>query len=261
MVGGQGGRSRVFDASHLDRMYKTAAMRAQRARTRQLLQVRPGDRVVDLGCGVGDLITELAVDVGPAGRVIGVDQQPGMLAAAAVKVRAADNCSLVLADAASLPLGDNTCDRLVAVQVFEYVPDVARALAEAFRVLTVGGRAVLVDTDWRSCVWHTDNRERTDAVLRAWESHFAHPYLPARLPRLAEASGFSEAEVYALPVVETEAHHADTYSLGMAASIERFVKRLEPDVVGGWREDVKAQAMRGTYFFSLTRFAVVLTRN
>ncbi len=258
MVSGQGGRLRVFDARHLDRIYNTAAMRLQRARTRQLLETRPDDRVLDLGCGAGHLTAELAVDVGD-GWVIGLDQQPGMLAAAAVKAGVADNCSLVLADATSLPLGDNVCDRLVAVQVLEYVPDVSGALAEAFRVLAVGGRAVLVDTDWRSCVWHTDDRERTDAVLRAWESHFVHPHLPAQLPGLAEASGFAGAEVHAMPVVETQAQ-ADAYSLGMAATIERFVKQHEPGVVDGWREDVRTQALRGTYFFSLTRFAVVLTR-
>ena len=261
MVSGPGGRSRAFDARHLDRIYNTASVRAQRARTRQLLAPRRGDLVLDVGCGVGHLTTELAVDVGPDGRVIGLDQQAGMLAAAASKAEAsvADNCSLVLADATSLPLGDNVCDRLVAVQVLEYVPDVAGALAEAHRVLAVGGRAVLVDTDWRSCVWHTDDRRRTEAVLQAWESHFVHPHLPAQLSGLAEASGFTSAEVHALPVVETQTQ-ADTYSLGMAASIERFVERHEPGLADGWRDDVSSQALRGTYFFSLTRFAIVLTR-
>jgi len=261
MVSGPGGRGRAFDARHLDRIYDTAPVRLQRARTRQLLDARPGDRVLDLGCGAGHLTTELAVEVGPDGRVIGLDQQAGMLASAAAKAeaRALDNCSLVLADATSLPLGDNVCDRLVAVQVLEYVPDVAGALAEAHRVLAVGGRAVLVDTDWRSCVWHTDDPTRTEAVLHAWESHFVHPHLPAKLSGLAEASGFTSAEVHALPLVETQTQ-TDTYSLGMAATIERFVERHQPGLADGWREDVRSQALRGTYFFSLTRFAVVLTR-
>ena len=267
MPSGPGGRARPFDARHLDRIYDTAPVRLQRARTRQLLDARTGDRVLDLGCGAGHLTTELAVDVGPAGRVIGLDQQAGMLAAAAAKVEAsvADNCSLVLADATSLPLRDNVCDRLVAVQVLEYVPEVARALAEAHRVLAPGGRAVVVDTDWRSCIWHTDDAKRTEAVLRAWESHFVHPHLPAILQGLAEAAGFSRAEIHALPLVETQTQtqtqtQTDMYSLGMAATIERFVNRDEPGLADGWREDLKTQAVRGTYFFSLTRFAVVLTR-
>ena len=191
-----------------------------------------------------------------------------MLAATAAKAKrtgAAANCGLVLGDATSLPLADNACDRLVAVQVLEYVPEVARALAEVHRVLAPGGRAVVVDTDWRSCIWHTDDAKRTEAVLRAWESHFVHPHLPAILQGLAEAAGFSRAEIHALPLVETQTQtqtqtQTDMYSLGMAATIERFVDRDEPGLADGWREDLKTQAVRGTYFFSLTRFAVVLTR-
>lgn len=254
--------SRDFDPRHIDRIYNVPAVRAQRDRTRELLAAQPGDRVMDLGCGAGHLTADLARDVDRAGRVIGLDRQRAMLAATSDRLHdagLAGTCDLALADAVALPIRDGACDGAVAVQVLEYVADVDGALAELHRVLRVGGRAVLVDTDWRSCVWATDDRDRTDAVLRSWEGHFAHPHLPTVLPRRARAAGFTAAEVHALPVVET-ATDVDTYSLGMAATIERFVEREQPSLVRGWRADVKAQARRGTYFFSLTRFAVVVTR-
>jgi arsenite methyltransferase len=262
MVSWRAGGARGFDLPHLDRIYNTTTVRLQRARTRQLLDVRAGDLVLDLGCGAGHLTTDLAGEVSPAGLVVGLDQQASMVAGAAARVAedgVADNCAFARADACSLPLKDKACHRLAAVQVLEYVADVAGALAEVHRVLAVGGRAVLVDTDWRSCVWHTNDRERTDAVLRAWESHFLHPHLPAQLPRLAQSVGFETVEVHALPIVETH-EQTDMYSLGMAATIERFVERRAPGLADGWREDVRSQTRRGTYFFSLTRFAVVLTR-
>lgn len=252
----------TFDPRRLGRTYDAPAVQVQRARTRALLGAQPGDRVLDLGCGPGHLTTELAADLGPDGRVVGLDRLAGMVDATRARAGdagVADRCAVALADATALPLADGVCDGAVVVQVLEYVLDVARALTELHRVLRPGGRAVLVDTDWRSCVWHTEDRDSTDAVLRSWEAHFVHPHLPTSLPRLAREAGFVSAEMHAVPVVETETS-SDTYSLGMAATIARFVGRREPELASAWRDDVRSQAADGTYFFSLTRFATVVTR-
>ena len=252
----------AFDPARLARTYDAPGVQAQRRRTRELLGARSGQLVLDLGCGPGHLTTELAADLGADGRVVALDRSPAMLEATrsrAARQGVGGRCALAAADATALPLADAACDAAVVVQVLEYVPDVGGALAELHRVLRPGGRAVLVDTDWRSCVWHTDDRDRTDRVLRAWEAHFVHPQLPASLVRLAREAGFGDVEVHAVPVVETETEQ-DTYSLGMAATIARFVGRSEPEQARAWREDVRAQAAAGTYFFALTRFATVLTR-
>lgn len=256
------GGATTFDARGLARAYDVPAVQAQRDSTRELLAARPGDRVLDLGCGPGHLGTELARDLGPGSRVLGLDRAAGMVDAArtrAAEAGLAERCGFALADAGALPLSGGSCDGAVAVQVLEYVPDVGRALAELHRVLRPGGRAVIVDTDWRSCVWHSQDRGRTDAVLRAWEAHFVHPQLPVRMPVLAREAGFAGAEVHAVPLVETDTSR-DTYSLGMAGTIAKFVGRRDPALGTVWRDDLRAQAAAGTYFFAVTRFAVVVTR-
>jgi ubiquinone/menaquinone biosynthesis C-methylase UbiE len=163
------------------------------------------------------------------------------------------------AEATALPLADGRVDAAAVVQVLEYVPDVSRALGELRRVLRAGGRAVLVDTDWRSCVWHSDDRDRTDRVLRLWEGHFVHPHLPADLPALAHGAGFDAVAVHALPLVETDTS-SDTYSRGMVGTIARFVGRREPELAAAWKADLRGQAERGTWWFGLTRTATVVTR-
>ena len=249
-----------FDPQRLGHAYDAPAVQEQRTRTRELLGARPGDRVLDLGCGPGHLTTELTAELGADGRVVALDRKADMLAAARTRAAgagAAGRCEFALTDATALPLADRSCDGAVVVQVLEYVPDVARALAELRRVLRPGGRAVLVDTDWRSCVWRTDDRDRTDAVLRSWEAHFVHPHLPTTLPGMAREAGFASTELQAVPIVETE---SGTYSLAMAATIATFVGRREPDLAKAWRDDVRSHADAGTYFFGLTRFAAVVTR-
>lgn len=241
-----------FDAAALSRAYDVAAVREQRVQTRKLLGP-VGGTVLDLGCGPGHLSAELSTTA----RVVAVDREAAMLAV--TRERAGTDVVCLQAEAAALPLADAVVDAAAVVQVLEYVPDVPLALTELRRVLRPGGRAVLVDTDWRSCVWHSDERDRTDRVLRLWEDHFVHPQLPAVLPGLARAAGFDDVTVHALPLMETDTT-SDTYSRGMAGTIARFVGRREPELAEGWRADLRGQAQRGTWWFSLTRTATVVTR-
>ena len=68
-------------------------------------------------------------------------------------------------------LSDNlSFDVVVCTQVAEYVPDVDRALSEAFRVLKPGGRTIFVATDWDAVVWHSENPERMALVMKSWEA-------------------------------------------------------------------------------------------
>lgn len=74
---------------------------------------------------------------------------------------------------------------------------------------------------------------------------------------MARAAGFTDAEVHAVPLVETDTG-ADTYSMGMVATIAHFVGRRQPELVDAWRADIRSHADDDDYFFSVTRFATVL---
>lgn len=252
----------TFDAAaaqRLDQLYSTGDVVVQRARTREALAVQTGEHVLDVGCGPGFLVCELAGDVGPAGHVTGVDTSDAMLSVArdrAGDLRLAARTSFLKGDAVALPTDDGAMDAAVTTQVLEYVPAVETALSELRRVLRSGGRLAILDTDWRSCVWHTSDRERTARILRAWEGHFAHPQLPVYLSRLLPEAGFEQPSVQIVPIVNA-ALSADTYSAGMLEPIARWTSRrggVDPDDAEAWRADVRAQADRGTYFFSLCRY-------
>ncbi|HYB70549.1 MAG TPA: methyltransferase domain-containing protein, partial [Candidatus Bathyarchaeia archaeon] len=147
------------------------------------------------------------------------------------------------------------------VQVYEYLPDVERGLAEAHRVLKPQGRLAVLDTDWESCVWHATDRERTARVLKAWEQRFAHAHLPARMPTLLRGAGFMLKSVTMIPVVNVELSE-HTYSPGMIDVVARFAanRGVSEQEAAEWAEDVRAQAKRGEYFFSLSRFLFLAER-
>jgi demethylmenaquinone methyltransferase/2-methoxy-6-polyprenyl-1,4-benzoquinol methylase len=107
-----------------------------RRRTVRELRLEPGARVVDLGCGTGDLCRVL----GRAGlRAVGVDMAAGMLA------KAHTAAPLVRADALQLPLADASVDGAVSGFALRNVVDIAACFREAARVIRPGGRAVFLE--------------------------------------------------------------------------------------------------------------------
>lgn len=98
--------------------------------------------VADLGCGTGSIAAALAPHVA---RVVGVDQSPAMLRAAARRTGGLGNVDLRQGSLEALPLQDETVDGALLVLALTYVADPSRPLREARRVLREGGRAVVVD--------------------------------------------------------------------------------------------------------------------
>jgi demethylmenaquinone methyltransferase/2-methoxy-6-polyprenyl-1,4-benzoquinol methylase len=107
-----------------------------RRRAVRELHLESGSRVVDLGCGTGDLCRVL----GRAGlRAVGVDMAAGMLAMAHTAA------PLIRADALQLPLADASVDGAVSGFALRNVVDIASCFREAARVIRPGGRAVFLE--------------------------------------------------------------------------------------------------------------------
>jgi SAM-dependent methyltransferase len=110
-------------------------------------ELRPGQTVLDLGCGAGVDSILAAPKVGPAGRVVGVDMTEEMVQKARANVAAAGitNIELHHGEADRLPLDDASVDVVITNGVFNLCLDKPKVLAEVFRVLRPGGRLQMAD--------------------------------------------------------------------------------------------------------------------
>ena len=243
-------------ARRVEAVYTTADVVAQRRALLEMVAPRPGERVLDLGAGPGFMTLEAARIVGEAGVVVGVDKSAPMLTLAEARCASQPHVSFREADALSLPFEDGGFDVAIISQVYEYVTDMEAALAELFRVLRPGGRALIMDTDWGSLVWNAEDAARAKRIFTAWDAHLADPHLPRRLSPLLHGAGFEIADVRVLPLLNTE-YPAENYSYGMVSVIVPFVIRkggVPKEEAKAWAEDLMALGERGEYFFSLSRY-------
>lgn len=130
------------------------------------LGLRPGDRVLDAGCGTGRALPALREAVGTRGTVVGVDLTPAMLAAA---VRAGRNRSaqLAVADAGRLPLRDSSLDAVFAAGLIGHLADPESALRELCRVVRPGGTLALFHPIGRAALAARHGRRASPDDLRA----------------------------------------------------------------------------------------------
>jgi len=242
-------------------MTQVAASAQGRAYKDQLLaglELLPGASVLDAGCGPGADLLPMAELVTPHGRVVGVDHDPAMVAAASARTTELPHVDVRLGDLHELPLADGEVERARADRVLQHVDDPAAAMRELARVVRPGGLVALADPDWESLVVDAPGEGglATSRAFARWTCDHVvrNATMGRRLPRLAYAAGLEVRSVTPHPSVWLDVQSADQV-LGLTRNSAAAVEAGHLDAAAreAWLDSLSA----GPFLAAVTLFVVV----
>lgn len=254
--------SGYIDAARLDAI--AGGVAEIKERTLAWMDLEAGHRVLDVGCGPGIDTLALAERVGSKGEVVGVDYDAEMIEEARRRAERAGVSAWVRhlhADAAALPLPDESFDACRCERVLQHVADPEAALDEMLRVTRPGGRIVVADPDQGSVSIDTPetDTERRLMRLRA-ETLFRNGYSGRRLYGQLHRRGLQDVSV--------ELFHLRSTDYFMLRQLDVF-DRLEHDAVAQgviteeecsrWHDSLQ-QAQEERRFFAVVTVVLVAGR-
>ena len=232
------------------RMAQTQEGVGRRKATFEALNIAAGQHILDLGCGGGHLLKDLALSVGVNGRVVGLDPSDKQIEAAQEYCKGLDNVSFNLDSAVKLSFEDNAFDAVASIQVLEYVKDVDSALAEISRVIKPGGRLATVSVLWDHWRFHGPDPVLNDRMHEAFKAHCFHQMLPLEMPKKLERHGFIGAQCTPMGFLNNSLHH-NSFAYLASTLLTHFAEGqgISKEDTERWRKELDESEREGRFGF------------
>ncbi len=236
----------------------------------KLTRLRPGQTVLDLGCGRGRTLGYLLELIAPDGRAVGLDLSADLLELAERAYHrevSAGRLQVLQHDATlALPFSDASFDAVLCQNVLECIPEKAPFLAQIHRVLRPGGALLLGHHDFDAVLLTSSDRELTESLVHGYASmqlpgmKSADAQMGRQLPALMAQSPFRDLEAVSTLDVDL--------ALGSDGSILDLLQSLYDAAPAGtdsarlrrWREDLSDRDAKGTFYCAIPWVGVVGTR-
>jgi ubiquinone/menaquinone biosynthesis C-methylase UbiE len=249
-----------FFVRFMDEAQRPEGIQASKRLMLERMALEPGEAVLEVGCGPGTDVLEMAEVVGTAGRLAGLDASEAMIAEA--RRRAGERqipVTFEVGDVHALPFPDETFDVCRASRLLEHLPDAGQALSEMVRVTRKGGRVVVFDFDWDTLIIDHPDRETTRTVVLSYSDSIRNGWIGRQLPRLFKEQGF---EALSIDPVQVFVHYAlAELFLGSHLAQLQAGGTLSPDQARRWWEYLQHADEHGKLLISFTTFIVVGERN
>lgn len=180
----------------LDAAAALPSIQAYRQQMTALCPPNPGQRILDMGCGIGHRTLRLAQRVQAEGLVVGIDSSAQMIAEAQ---RRAAGCDLPLTyqvrSAEQINFPDHSFDLCQTERVLIYLADPQAALDEMVRVVRPGGMVIDYEFDYDGIVVDAPDPSLTRQLVRYLADSAPSPWIGRQLPRLLRARGLEAITV------------------------------------------------------------------
>lgn len=233
--------------------------RNYKRRTYELLDLKPGVRVLDAGCGLGDDVFRMAEMVRPGGCAVGLDSSESLLGRAREDERASRlPVEFHPGDLKALPFPDRSFSRCRIDRVLQHVPDPGRAVRELARVLEPDGLLLAYDNDWGTFSVTSRDRKTTRALETAWCDSFTNGWIGRQLRQHFIEAGLADVMLYPGTSVISDFEAADRmYNLRETARRAVSSGLVSRTDASRWIGELMERTAEGTFAAALTAYTVI----
>ena len=194
-----------------------------RAETARRLNLAPGQKVLDLGCGIGGATFPIADIIGPTGLAVGVDISSAMIDVANRRAAGRPGIEFRVGEATAIPYLDGFFDGARSERVFLYLPDRLAAIREMKRVLKPGSRLCLIDTDIDSTAIYSIKPALTRKMTSTVAASMPNPNSARELPALARRAGLKDIKTETFALTTPHEFFLRAMAAGLPKAVEKGV--------------------------------------
>ena len=221
----------------------------------ELCPPHPGQRILDLGCGLGHSALKLAAMVGPAGSVIGIDRNRDLIAEA--RRRAADlsdRLTFEVGDIQNLDFPTNSFDMCRVERVLMYVDNPQLIVDGMLRLLRPRGRLIFFEFDYDSAMVDAPDSTLTRKLGRLIADSIPNPCIGRQLLRLLHERDVRNIQV----IPHTVMTSYPMYRTIVSGTIERAIQagQFDPPEVENWWRSLEEAESAGHFFAAFPGFIV-----
>jgi ubiquinone/menaquinone biosynthesis C-methylase UbiE len=218
------------------------------------------ESALDVGCGYGADVLDLAKRLKPGGHAIGVDISEAMITEARRRTAGiGPRVSFLVADALALPFEDNTFDICRAETVLQHLADPRRAVSEMVRVTRPGGRVGVLELDQETMFIDHPDTELRNILRDSIASAMVQSAIGRQVPRLFAEAGLTHVQT--APHVITGHPHA--FRLQLAHHVTELCDHgaITAERASRWWSTIDLAAAAGHFTGGITAFVVWGTVN
>jgi ubiquinone/menaquinone biosynthesis C-methylase UbiE len=208
----------------------------------------PGGAVLDVGCGTG-FVARIVARRSPTVRVVGVDPSPVFIARARELAVSAPNLEFREGDGRAMPFAGGEFDVVIFHTTLSHLPEPARALAEAARLLRAGGTIAVCDGDYSTMSVALGAHDPLQACIAAAQAAYINDvWVARRLPALLRSAGFDEIATRSHGYLQTSAPEYMATLVDRGAEALNAAGLIGPDLSNALKAEGRRRAACGEFF-------------
>jgi ubiquinone/menaquinone biosynthesis C-methylase UbiE len=244
----------------LDQVDRNPSVQELKRRMLDLCPVRSGDRVLDVGCGLGHELMRLGRHVGMEGLVVGIDANPSTIAEARRRVAGETvRLALEVGDAQHLEFADDFFDICRTERVLRYLDNPEAALREMARVVRPGGFVAAFDFDSDQTIVDAPDSALARRVATVLDAAVPHPWIGRQLFRLYRRVGLIDVRIVPHAICLSGAAGFAIYRQLNDGTIARAAQAglITPTEVAAWWTALESAAGTEAFFSANLGFIAI----